>query len=210
MRAPTLTAATLAAAAALLLSACGSDAQQSDTIKGAQSGAAPSPGATAADAAHRPKITLPPDVHDVFENTSTGDPTKDAIWADAAQRILAVDAATVEAEPRSPAVLFYSAGVAQASAYQLIQGYIDQGHSITGTTRYYSPDITVHGAMASLDFCSDESKAFDKVRKSGKVLTTSVDQNSYVRNVTELQRNSSGVWQTTYVMTQRGAAECQP
>jgi hypothetical protein len=205
-----LTATALVSAATLLLSACGSNAKPSDTIKGVQTGPAPSPSTSVTDSAHRPKITLPADVHDVFEDTSTGDPTKDAIWHDAAQRVMAIDQAIADGNPRLPAVLYYSAGIAQASAYQLIQGIMNEGQSITGTNRYYAPDITVHNDKASLNYCSDESKYFGKERKTGKVLTTPVDKNSYVRYVTQLEQNSAGIWQTAYIMSQVGAEQCQP
>ncbi|MBV9026298.1 MAG: hypothetical protein JO362_21470 [Streptomycetaceae bacterium] len=205
----TLTATVLVGVATLLLSACGNDAKPSDTIKGAQTGPAPSPSASVADAAHRPKITLPADVHDVFEDTSTGDPTKDAIWSDAAQRVMALDEAKAEGNPRLPALLYYSAPLAQASAYQSVERDVQHGYSITGTDRYYAPDITVRNDTATLNYCSDESKWFTKVRKTGKVMTTPVDKNSYVWHITGLKQNAAGVWQTAFVNTQRGATQCE-
>ncbi|MBV9024884.1 MAG: hypothetical protein JO362_14105 [Streptomycetaceae bacterium] len=205
-----LTTTALAAAAALLLSACGSDVKPSDIIKGAQAAAPPSPSPSVADAARRPKITLPADVHDVFEDTSTGDPVKDAIWHDTAQLVMAHDEAIAEGNPRLPALLYYLAGLLAQPAYsRSVEGYVTDGLTVTGTDRYYAPHITVNSDTASLNYCSDESKAFGKVRKTGKVLTTPVSINSYVLHIAQLKRNPAGVWQTTYADTKRGASQCE-
>ncbi|MBV9023976.1 MAG: hypothetical protein JO362_09315 [Streptomycetaceae bacterium] len=204
-----LIATALTAAAALLLTACGSGNDSPGVIKGVQTAAPPSPSSSIADAAHRPKITLPADVHDIIEDTSTGDPVKDAIWHDTAQRVMALDEAIAEGNPRLPVLLYYSTWRTQASAYHSVERYVSQDHSITGTVRYYAPDITVNNDTASLTYCSDESKGFDKVRKTGKVLTTPVDINSYVLHIAVLQRNPAGVWQTTYADTKVGASQCE-
>ncbi|MBV9026944.1 MAG: hypothetical protein JO362_24830 [Streptomycetaceae bacterium] len=209
MRASATLTTALAAAAALLLTACGSDAQPSGTIKGAQTGAPPTPSPSVADAAHRPKITLPSDVHYIFENTSTGDAVKDAIWHDTAQLIMTQDEAIAEENPRLPALLYYSTELGQAAYSRSVEWYMSHGHSITGTDRYYAPNITVGNDTASLKYCSDESKAFDKVRKTGEVLTTPVDINDYVFHIARLKRNPAGVWQTSYIETDRGASQCE-
>jgi hypothetical protein len=122
---------------------------------------------------------------------------------------MALDEAIADENPRLPGLLYYSAEIAQASAYRSVEGYVNQGYSITGTDRYYAPEITVHNDTAILTYCSDESKYFGKVRKTGKILTTPVDINSYVFHITHLKRNPAGVWQTTYVDTQRGASRCE-
>ncbi|MBV9026039.1 MAG: hypothetical protein JO362_20135, partial [Streptomycetaceae bacterium] len=186
-----------------------SDAKPSDTIKGAQTAAAPSPRLSVADAAHRPKIILPADVHDIIEDTSTGDPVKDAIWYDGAQRVLAQDEAIAEGNPSLPALFYYSMGIAQSAESRSVEGYVTDGLTITGTDRYYAPRIKVDNDTAWLNYCGDESKGFGKVRKTGKVLTTPVDINSFVLHLTQLKRNSAGVWQTTYVDTLRGASQCE-
>lgn len=105
-RRPTLLAAlTLTAAAALTLSACGSDddgaAKDSDKIAGADTGsetsAAPSPSET--DTAGRPKITFPSDAKNVFEYEKTGNATKDAALADSTLSVNSVDEAIFEGVP---------------------------------------------------------------------------------------------------------------
>jgi hypothetical protein len=208
MRVPIALTAT-AAAVALLLTACGSDAKPSGTIKGVQAAVSPSPSPFVVDAAHRPKITLPADVHDVFENTSTGDPVKDAIWSDTAQLVMARDEAIAEGNPQLPALLYYTREMAVGSYSRSVEWYVSHGYTVTGTDRYYAPVITVHNDTAQLTYCSDESKAFSKERKTGKVLTTPVDINAYVLHFAALKRNPAGVWQTTYADTQRGAAQCE-
>ncbi|MBV9026518.1 MAG: hypothetical protein JO362_22605 [Streptomycetaceae bacterium] len=205
----TLTTTALTAAAALLLGACSSDAKPSDTIKGAQTAAAPSPRLSVADAAHRPKIILPADVHDIIEDISTGDPVKDAIWYDGSQLVMARDEAIAESNPRLPALLYYSADGAQSAEFRSVEWYVTHGLTVTGTDRYYAPRIKVDNDTAWLNYCSDESKGFDKVRKTGKILTTPVDINSFVLHLTQLKRNPAGVWQTNYVETLRGASQCE-
>jgi hypothetical protein len=63
---------------------------------------------------------------------------------------------------------------------------------------------------ATLSYCGDESKVFDKVIKTGHVKRTAPDKTSYVLYNTQLRKNSQGVWQTVQAFSQRGAAACQP
>ncbi|MEV5435235.1 hypothetical protein AB0K80_04270 [Streptomyces sp. NPDC052682] len=205
------------AATAILLSACGGwgdSSRGNDKITGADEGDTKdtvSPSASASGSAKRPTITLPSDVKNVFENWKTGDATKDALMSDVQERINATDAAITDADPGSAALTFYYRGEALAGAAEWVQGYVDDGKSITGTVRFYKPDLLmVDKNTAALAYCADESRAFDKDRKSNTVEKTPVTKNSYVAYNTRLQKNELGVWQTTRLLSVRRNGKCTP
>jgi hypothetical protein len=206
-------AAALTAIAALLLAGCGTDSSTgNDKITGADEGnanATSSPSGSASRGAKRPKITLPSDVENVFENWKTGDATKDALLADVKERINATDAAIVAADPGSEALKFYYKGDALAGAAEWVQGYVDDGESITGTVRFYNPDLLmVDKDTAALAYCADETKAFDKDRKNDKAEKDPLSKDSYVAYNTRVQKTKQGVWQTTSLLSDRGNAKC--
>lgn len=210
-------AAALAATAALLLTACGSEndsPEDNDKIAGADKSLAPetaSPTASAAGSVKRPAITLPSDVEEAFENWATGDTTKDALLSDVKDRIKATDAAIVAADPDSAALGFYYKGEALAQAAEWVQGYVNDGKSITGTVRFFGPELKmVDQDTAALAYCADESKAFDKDRKTNKAEKTAVTKNAYVAYNTRVEKNGQGVWQTTSLLSERGNAKCAP
>ncbi|WP_409470343.1 hypothetical protein [Streptomyces sp. HC307] len=208
------TAVVLATSAALLLTACGGGDDQSDTndkIAGADTGAteSSSPSATASGPADRPDITFPDDVENKFENWKTGDPTEDAVLSDVAQTVNAVDDAILRGDTNSAAVAYYRQGDALVSAQKWIQAWLDEDLSFTGVTRYFKPNIKVADQdTAAVVYCADESKAYNKDRKTGKVDKSPSDESPYVTYSTQLKKNSKGVWQTTNVVSKRGEETC--
>ncbi|MGP3951670.1 hypothetical protein [Streptomyces sp. 7N604] len=208
-------AAALAACAAILLSGCGGSddgkTKDGDEIAGAQREGSASPSASTSDGAERPKITLPKDDVLVFEGGKTGDAKKDAVLADNEQRLRAIDAAIIKGDPDFEPVQFYSTGDAATTATKSIQSYLDDGLSVTGIVRFFDREVAFRGdGSARLTYCSDETKGFAKERKTGKVLKTEADKDSYVFYDTRLDRNKQGVWQTSGVTSKRGADECRP
>ncbi|MDI3097686.1 hypothetical protein QJ054_11600 [Streptomyces sp. AN-3] len=215
-RRPTLLAAlTLTAAAALTLSACGSDdkpASDNDKIAGADTGteSSKSPSESAPAEPDRPKIELPTDVTYEFEWDKTGDPVKDAVLHDAEQRIRAVDLAIAEQNALHEAYRFYSEGEAAAGSQKYIQEFIDHKARTTGVTRYYQEDLNVKDdGTASLVYCEDQSKAFNKFIETGKTDVTDVSPDSYVLYASTLRKNAKGVWVTERLVSERGSAKCQ-
>ncbi|PNV32955.1 hypothetical protein C1708_11985 [Streptomyces sp. DH-12] len=218
-RRPTLLAAlALTATAALTLSACGSDddssAKDSDKIAGADTGdkksASPTPSDSVASGG-RPKITFPADAKNVFEGGKTGDPTKDAVLADSASGINSVDEAIFKGSTDTEALGFYNTDKALSSAITYVQRYIDANDTWTGETRYFNRKATLNGATkAYVTYCSDESKSYIKSKKTGKVDKSPASSDSYVLYNAALTKNAEGVWQTTEIISQRGAKECQP
>ncbi|MET9389825.1 hypothetical protein ABZY20_05320 [Streptomyces sp. NPDC006624] len=217
-RRPTLLAAlTLTAAAALTLSACGSDdssqGKDNDKIAGADTGdkAPPSATSSAAGAGDRPTIELPSDVTYKFEWKKTGDTDKDAVLSDAEQRIRAVDMAIAKQDPLDKAYRFYSEGAAAAGSQKYIQEFVDHKARTTGLTRYYNESVTIKDdGTAALVYCEDQSKAFNRFLKTGKTDVTPVTKDSYVVYAGTLRRNDKGVWVTERLISQRGSAKCRP
>ncbi|MEU6608145.1 hypothetical protein ABZ922_24295 [Streptomyces shenzhenensis] len=213
-RRPLPIAAALAAAAAFLLTACGSsdDSKDNDKIAGAEtSGTTASASPSASGSADRPEITLPDDLKDTFEGWKTGDATEDAVLADVAQRVDATNYAITQGDVDLPALSFYYSGTALADAKDWVQSIAKDGYSITGTNRYYNAKIEVFdSASAGVVYCEDQGKAYAKDRKTNKVHKTEVTNDSYVLYSTRVEKNEQGVWQTTKLTSQRGHKSCTP
>ncbi|WP_328342951.1 hypothetical protein OG873_27655 [Streptomyces violaceus] len=217
-RRPTLLAAlSLTAAAALTLSACGSDdsskSKDNDKIAGADTGDKASASPTASDpaSAERPKIDLPSDLSYTFDWPKSGDKEKDAILADSEQSIKAVDSAIVNQDALDKPYLHYYEGEAAASTQKFIQNYVDHKASITGVYRFYAPEVAVDkDGTASLSYCEDQGKAYVKYLKTDKVKKTEVTAKSYVIYHTSLKKNDKGVWVIQKVVSQSGSPKCQP
>jgi hypothetical protein len=205
-------AATLVTAVGLLLTGCGSSGDQSSgPIKGVQT-AVPSPVAPpASSSVQRPKITLPSDLHLVFEGGKTGDAIKDAVLYDNEQFIEATHQAIMRSNPDDKAYQFYAEGPAGADTYKWIKTFVDAGMRSTGTARYYNREVTIGSdGSATIGYCEDESKAYGKDLKSGKVEVTPVTKNSYMYYTGSAKRNSKGIWVVEQMTSQRGAEKCQP
>jgi hypothetical protein len=210
-------AAALAATAALLLTACGSGDDKSsdnDQIAGADQGGSeesPSPSASASDSVDRPEITFPSDVENVFESWKTGDATKDAVLADAQGSVNAVDDAILRGDKDSSTLQFYRRGEALVSAAKWIQAWLDEDLTWTGKTRYFDASVKVFDKdTAAVSYCADESKAFNKNRKTGKVDKSPSGESPYVTYNTRLEKSEKGVWLTTSVLSKRGDKTCAP
>ncbi|WP_229882199.1 hypothetical protein [Streptomyces alanosinicus] len=206
--------AALTSAAALSLAACSSDSKAKDSgkIAGAGSGdtkesTSPSPSVSASD--DRPAISLPRDVKDDFENWKTGDATKDAVLTDASGAQNAMNAAILKGDPNTSAMSFYYKDEALVSTVKWVQKWKDAELSFTGTTSYFNPKVELFGKNAAgVVFCSDETKAFNKNRKTGKVDHTAPGKDAFVLYNMRLEKNAQGVWQTTVGTSVRGSQSC--
>ncbi|MGW5633890.1 hypothetical protein [Streptomyces sp. NPDC003832] len=214
-----LLAITLTAAAALTLSACGSEdagprSKDNDKIAGADTGTetSASPTETApAPVGGRPRIELPSDLSYTFDWPKTGDKDKDAVLADGEQSIKALDLAIVNQDALDPAYLHYYEAAAAAGAESFIQGYLDDKVSITGSYRFYDAVVAVDtDGTASLSYCEDQGKAYVKDLATQKAKLTPVDSNSYVIYHTSLKKNAKGIWAIQTIDAERGSAKCQP
>ncbi|MET8134992.1 hypothetical protein ABZV24_24105 [Streptomyces sp. NPDC005251] len=200
----------------MLLTACGGGGDKpkaNDKIAGADTGGATSaaPGPSATQSTGRPKIELPSDLTLTFEGSKTGDSIKDAVLADNAERMRAVDAAIAGTDSKGAALGYYNTGKALEAALTWVNQFKDTGSTLTGEARYYNRTVTLEGkTSASLTFCADESKGYSKDKKTNKINKTPVTKNSYVLYNTRLDKSSEGVWQTSQIISTRGAAQCQP
>ncbi|MFE9453593.1 hypothetical protein [Streptomyces sp. NPDC006739] len=210
-----LTTTAAGVAAVVLLAGCGgggdSKSKPDDKIAGADTGgsASATPSASAPTSTERPRITLPSDVTDKYENWKSGDATENAVLADTAARIDATNDAILRGDTKAPGLSFYYRDKALSDAVAWVQAYVKANLSFTGTTRYYDPKVTLSGGTtASVVYCSDESKGFNKNRKTKKVDKTPSQGSPYVLYNTRLEKNKNGVWQTTNLISKRGDKSC--
>ncbi|HUW55456.1 MAG TPA: hypothetical protein VMZ92_02400, partial [Planctomycetota bacterium] len=200
-RALSATAMAAAAALTLLLTACGSDEDdgtpQDDKIQGADK-AKETPSPSAADeAASRPKIKLPDDLEVTFSPEETGDPAKDAVLRDNAERMKAVQSAIAGLDPKYEALNYYNADRALGETSEWVEQFKDEKLTVTGVVHYVDRQVRLKDdRTATLTFCADESKGYSKSLETGKVNVTPVTKDSYVIYNTELQKSDQGVWQT--------------
>ncbi|MFI5570688.1 hypothetical protein ACIA6T_25775 [Streptomyces sp. NPDC051740] len=200
-----------------MLSACGSDdgstAKDNEKAAGAHTDTEKpaSPSGAVSASADRPRIELPSDLSYTFDWPKTGDEEKDAVLADGEQSIKAVDLAIVNQDALDKAYLYYYEGEAAARTEEFIQNYVDHKAGLTGTYRFYLPEVDVDtDGTASFSYCEDQGKAFVKYLKDDKVKKTPVTKNSYVLYATQLRKNENGVWVITKLMSQSGSDKCQP
>lgn len=205
-----------AVAAALLLGACGSDGGGSKgEIKGAGDGgkaaksatpresSAPSPGAEPPS-----EIKLAKDAKNVFEDAKTGDPKKDAVLADNQRRINAIDRViTTGKDP--DLVKKYAKGKSLLAADKYILEANRDRQSWAGVTRYYDQKVEmVSDTVAQISFCIDESKAKNKVLKTGKLEPNDGGALNYIFTRLRMERNTDGVWQATSGSETAKAKKC--
>lgn len=210
-------ASALAVSTALLLTSCGGsddESKDNDKIAGAeQEGGkeSASPSASPAEDSGRPKVELPSDLTMTFEKPRTGDAVKKAVLADNAERMRAVNAAITGTDPKGDAVGYYNTGRALEAAVTWVEKFKSADLSLTGTVRYYDRQVTLKNkSTATLSFCADEGKGYTKKKKGDEINKTPVTKNSYVSYHTQLIKNDDGTWQTSQIISTRGAAQCQP
>ncbi|MFE2277926.1 hypothetical protein ACFXAE_11845 [Streptomyces sp. NPDC059454] len=216
-RSTLLAAFALTAAAALTLSACGSDensaAKNSDKVAGAdtdgEKSASPSPSASEANG--RPKITFPSGAKSVFEYEKTGNTAKDAALADSTLSVNSVDEAILQGSTDTKALGFYNTDKALSAYITYVRKYIDDGETWVGKTRYFNYKVTLSGAKkAYVTYCSDESRSYIKNKQTKKVDRSPATANAYVLYNTSLTLMTDGIWRTTDVVSNRGSETCQP
>ncbi|MFC8879482.1 hypothetical protein [Streptomyces ardesiacus] len=214
----TMTAATFATAAALLLTACGGDDSSPDDIKGAETGApSPSPSTSAPGGADvkRPDVSLPEDLQLVFDFEKPSDADHAAALEDAANYIRALNHGITEQDVKDPAYGFYSAAGAARYAESQIQEYVDGGWTLTGEDRYYRADTSPVGEgekakSVLVTFCEDQSKAYGKEVKTGKVHRTEESLASYQKfSLLMTPQQDSPVWRAQQITVEGKAAECR-
>ncbi|MFD7240906.1 hypothetical protein [Streptomyces massasporeus] len=208
-RALTTTAAAFATTAALLLTACGGgDDASSDDIKGAGD-SSPSPTASKSSAApdvKRPVIKLPSSFQLTFENWTSSDPVEQAVLDDAKEEVRAGYAAIIANDPDSEAVSFYDTKGVRGMTKQWIKSYTDKNLTVIGKLPAFGPKVVMakNGRGAALSYCTDESDAKTRNRKTDKIEGNPAGTDPYVRYSVSLTKNAQGVWQNSSVRGERG------
>ncbi|MFB7929305.1 hypothetical protein ACFC4C_09365 [Streptomyces sp. NPDC056039] len=209
-RALTTAAAALTTAAALLLTACGGgDDSSSDDIKGAGNGSSSSPSASASSAApgvKRPDIKLPSSFQLTFANWTSSDPVEQAVLDDGKEQLRAGYEAIIENDPDSKNRAFYDTKNGFLQSRQWIRTYTDKNLTVIGKLPVFDPKVTLakDKAAASLSYCTDESKASTKNRKTGEVKGNPADTDPEVLYVISMGKNAQGVWQAVSAHSERG------
>ncbi|MEV5100869.1 hypothetical protein ACFQ7G_15980 [Streptomyces massasporeus] len=206
-RLSTTTAAALATTAALLLTACGAGgAASGDTAAADHGSSSPSPSASAASAVKRPVIKLPAGFRLTFENWTSSDPVEQAVLDDGKEELRAGYAAIIANDPGSEAVAFYDTEGVRGQTSQWIKSYTDKDLTVIGKLLAFSPKVTVaaNGKAASLTYCTDESDAKTRNRKTSKVEGNPAGTNPFVLYSLSLAKSEQGVWQNSSVHGERG------
>ncbi|EDY44475.1 hypothetical protein [Streptomyces sp. SPB074] len=197
------------------LVACGGDdegGKDDKTVAGAERTTSPKPSPSSPSSkppAGKPEIRLPGDISMTFESVRTGDVAKDAALADSAQRMRALNADIAGTDPGGKALAAYTTGQATEASASWINQFTDAGLTITGAFRYYDRKVTLNDdGTASVVFCADESKAFAKEKKTGKVRRTTPSDEDFIIYNTRLAKNADGIWQTTQVFSKAGVKQC--
>ncbi|MFJ3231100.1 hypothetical protein [Streptomyces sp. NPDC086787] len=196
-----LASALAGTAAALLVAGCGGE---SGTPHPKSASPRPAPGG-------RPEITFPSYAKNVFEDTRTADPAVEAVLADSARSIDAVDEAIFKGSTSTKALAFYNTGEALTSSTEYVRAYVDDDDTWIGETRYFDRKAALSGAdKAHVTYCSDESRSFIKNKKTNQIDKVPTTADSYVLYNATLAKNPKGVWQTTDVESARGHKACLP
>lgn len=213
-RALSITVTTLTATAALLLTGCGGgDDSTPDDIKGADSGAnSPSASASAsASAPHgvtRPVVTLPDNFQLTFENWTSSDPEKQTLLTDAKEQLRAGYASIIANKPDgNEALAFYDTKSGLSQDRQWIKTYTGKNLTVFGKLPAFDPKVTIgkNKTSAALYYCTDESKAYSKNRKTGEVAGNPAGTNPKIFYMASLAKNEQGVWQNVSLRSERGA-----
>ncbi|MGR4853257.1 hypothetical protein [Streptomyces sp. LARHCF252] len=208
-RALTTTAAAFAATAALLLTACGGgdDSSSDDTKRADSEPSSPSASpSSAAPGVKRPVIKLPSSFQLTFENWTSSDPVEQAVLNDGKEQLRAGYEAIIENDPDSKDRAFYDTKNGFLQSRQWIRTYTDKNLTVIGKLPVFDPKVTLakDKAAASLSYCTDESKASTRNRKTGEVKGNPAGTDPEVLYVISMGKNAQGVWQAVSAHSERG------
>ncbi|MGP3951641.1 hypothetical protein [Streptomyces sp. 7N604] len=207
-----MSAAVVAVAGVLLLAtACGSGddgGRAGDEIADAQKPDQQT-AASSTEEKGAPKFDLPPDVKVVIDDDKTGDKPKDEVLKDHGYALMAMQEAYAKAEATENFDRYWQNEAADKFRAVFAE-YKKRGTTITGTDRFYGRAVmSQDGKKALVTFCEDQSKAFDKDVKSGKVDRAQPNLDSFIEIRTVLEKGSAGEWQVTEYSGARGSKSCQ-
>ncbi|MFE7231265.1 hypothetical protein ACFVAF_11415 [Streptomyces sp. NPDC057596] len=207
-----LPATALTAIATLTLTACGGGGgAKSDAIKGAETaGGSPSASASASQASEvqRPDIKLPTEFQLTFDSWTSGDSVEQAILNDTKEQLRAGYAAIIANEPDGGnALAFYDTKPGLSQDRQWIKTYTSKDLTVFGKLPAYDPQTVLLGdrkTRAVVTYCTDESKAYTRNRKTKEVQGNPVGTDPKVLYSVTLAKNDDGVWQNVSTRAKRG------
>jgi hypothetical protein len=218
---PLLSAAALAATAALLLTACGSrDDKPSDNNKtaGADQGAKTpkelaTPSEAPGDSPDGVDVSLPEDLDLVFDWDKPKYKNEAAAMDDAANFFRAIYRGVDKRTAKDAAVNAYASGDGLHYAQVQINEWIKGGWTATGTLRHYEATTrsAPNGKSVEVAFCADSGKFFGKEIKTQKILKTQpgIEDFDYFKIVMVKFPTGDGLWQASKVFVETKAAKCQ-
>ncbi|MHA4818349.1 hypothetical protein ACXZ65_28800 [Streptomyces aculeolatus] len=212
-----LTAAALAMAAALTLTACG-DSDSGDGKAGKIEGAkdstsavpeSPAPEAEVPEGA--PDVSLPKDVELVFDWDEASKPEEIAAQRDVQNYLRSVFRGVTEQSSADPAAPFYARDQALAYARDQVDQSLDAGVTLTGTQRFYRLDRQRYASAVGFAFCADQAEMYSKEVGSGKVLRTEESDSSYLYYQVTMSKSPGrdDVWQATTIDVETEATQCR-
>lgn len=197
-----------ALAAALTLTACAGEPAEPDDIKGA--GRSASAGASEeaeSPEKGRPSFTMPNSFTMDFRGWRSEDPVQQSILDDGRQQLRAGYAAIGEGDPDADYFAFYNTDVGLGTGKEWVKSYSDKNVTVIGELPVYDAKASLVGkgdSLASLTYCTDESKAYTENRETGKKVGTPEGTEPTVEYITTLRKSQEGVWQTDNVKSERG------
>lgn len=214
-----IAAAALAASAGLLLTACGGGgSDSSDKIQPSQTAttsAAPTAttaSPTQAAGPNAPKFELPSEMKVDFKGFDDSDPAKKAALRDATYAATSVvETEALGKTKQTPNLKRFFPGEHGAQLADQMITYARSGKVATGLIRYYEPTAKLNKEAGSMTvtFCEDQSKAFDKDVKTGKVNVTTPSVKSFNAWTYVMSKSTSGEWHVFDYKFLNGAKSCQ-
>ncbi|MFG2964524.1 hypothetical protein ACGFZS_14715 [Streptomyces sp. NPDC048288] len=212
-------AAALAATAALLITACGGAGDDSrggikiagDAAAGSgSSSSSASPLSSASADKNTPTFAFPSDIDTTVERRSIGNATKDAILRDVAYSAQARLEAFAKGDGHTANMNRYFAASALTYWTQRVATVRKDGLTVTGHYRFFDfavEDVEKPGTAAAR-YCEDQSTAYGKEVKTGKVLHTKPSDNDFILITLQATKDSRGDWQVTQQHWKKADASC--
>ncbi|MFJ5897365.1 hypothetical protein ACIQFZ_18195 [Streptomyces sp. NPDC093064] len=202
----------LTAIAALTLTACGGGRNTTpgdiNGVETAAGGPSPSAAAPRASGVQRPDVTLPTEFQLTFDNWTSSDSIEQAILNDTKEQLRAGYAAIIANEPDGgDALAFYDTKPGLSQDRQWIKTYTSKDVTVFGKLPAYAAKTILLGdqkTRAVVTYCTDESKAYTRNRKTKEVQGNPVHWDPKVFYSVTLAKNAGGVWQNVSTRAKRG------